>query len=85
MMNALGVIHRTPAPAQPAVPAIPPIQKSKKISEVIALYSEEKAKDNNKETIKDKEELIKACLICLVILKSIFLQSKSLFRGNLHN
>jgi integrase len=62
MMDALGVIHRTPAPAQPTIPAIPPIQKSKKISEVIALYSEEKAKDNNKETIKDKKRTYQSLL-----------------------
>jgi len=53
MVQALGVIHRTPAPAQ--APSTPVIQKSKKISEVISLYSEEKEKDNNKETIKDKK------------------------------
>lgn len=53
MVQALGVIHRTPAPA--TAPTIPLIQKSKKISEVISLYSEEKEKDNNKETIKDKK------------------------------
>ena len=55
MVQALGVIHRTPAPAQTTIPSLPPIQKSKKISEVIALYAEEKTKDNSKETIKDKK------------------------------
>lgn len=54
MVQALGVIHRTPAPST-TIPSIPLVQKSKRISEIINLYSEEKEKDNNKETIKDKK------------------------------
>lgn len=53
MMGALGVIHRTQSLTQNPSP-LPLVQKSKKISEVITLYSEEKEKDNNSNTIKDK-------------------------------
>lgn len=50
MMEMVELLGRRTQPIKPA----PVVQKSKKISEIIALYSQEKLKDNNKTTIKDK-------------------------------
>lgn len=53
MMEALAIINQRSQQVTTAQ-TLPVVQKSKKISEVISLYSQEKLKDNNQNTIKDK-------------------------------